>query len=180
MNNKVLRTAKVVTRIAKVFMIAIAFSGFFTILPATLGMFSADNFYVSEELDSISWSTDELEEGVDLSQMPVWLGVAVSVYWFIIGAIYVLILNQVSRLLNSMEAISTFYEGSIEAFRKITRLFVALFVVSLVALSWKGADSYTFGIEADPIYLVYALIAWVLTEVFKEGNRLHEETKYTV
>jgi hypothetical protein len=180
MDNKVLRTAKVVTRVVRVFTIVFAFSGFFTILPATLGMFSADNFYVSEELDSIRWSTDPLEDGVDLSQMPAWLGVAVSIYWLAIGGIYVLILNQVSKVLNSMEAVTTFYEGSIEAFRRITRLFVALFVVTLGALSWRGADAYTLGIEADPIYLIYALVAWVLTEVFREGNRLHEETKYTV
>lgn len=123
---------------------------------------------------NLTLSTDKTT-GVSLGQLS--SGVLL---WQISRAIFLLLLAAYSTktmisVFNSVKDLKTFYEENIRAFKKLV---VAGGIATVIAsFNFGTIDeviSWNFSIPFRPI--IYTSICYVLSEVFKEGKKLQEES----
>lgn|SRR5690606_15963524 len=96
-----------------------------------------------------------------------------------ISLILFLLYVEVIRIIDSVKIVQSFRKRNVSSFRKIGKL---LFALSLL-LSFKivKADmGYYHGFFVHFTPLILMLTAFILSEIFKEGNALLEENKFTV
>lgn len=89
------------------------------------------------------------------------------------------ILKDFVRIIRSVKQFNTFRLENISTFRRIGRLFVVLHVltsIKFVVVQDKALSEIDFSFTP----LVLAMAAFMLAEVFREGNRLYEEEQLTV
>lgn len=83
------------------------------------------------------------------------------------------------NVIESVKEIKTFQKRNISSFRNIGKYFLIISALS-------SYYSYTFveggirGIYISYMYITLALVAYIMAEVFSEGNRLSEENELTV
>jgi len=107
-----------------------------------------------------------------------------SLYFSYLKFIAILILNyliitQFGRVLKSVRKLKTFHQTNVEAFRKIG--YYCLLITGLSTFNYWAFNDYTkssFSISIN--ILLLSLIAFILAEIFKEGNNLMEENKLTI
>ena len=90
-----------------------------------------------------------------------------------------LILRTSLKVVQSIQSLETFHNRNIIYFRKIGHFAMVLFLLNVFSLSENG-DSLQFTVELRLWYLLAALICYILSEIFKEGNSLLEESKLTI
>lgn len=91
----------------------------------------------------------------------------------------ILVLRVSRRVVRSIKNRQVFYAENIKAFRHLGQLFLSWWFVSWFIL--READKgYSIGINIALPLLVCSLVAFVLAEVFREGNRLYEEQQLTI
>ncbi|MER2996325.1 DUF2975 domain-containing protein [Pontibacter populi] len=91
----------------------------------------------------------------------------------------ILIISQVSRIIRSVKAFETFRENNSHAFWKIGIYCVAIALLNCI--KWFEVSHHTrmsFSIGVVP--LAFALGAFILAEIFKEGNKLYEAEQLTI
>ncbi len=97
----------------------------------------------------------------------------------VILGIWILILQQISQLIRSVKALETFRESNSTTFRMIGRYCFMLFIIS--GFRWMETDTASFmGIYINYLPLICMLGAFILAEIFKEGNKLHEAEQLTI
>lgn len=97
-----------------------------------------------------------------------------------IMAFVFLIFREFGRIVNSVSALQTFRNENVEAFRKIGKYLLAVFVISGFQFISAEPASAHISMSFDTTPLILMLVAYVLAEIFKEGNRLYEEEQLTV
>jgi len=96
----------------------------------------------------------------------------------LIGLIY-LSISSFKKIINSVKNISTFQQKNISSLRTIGKYTILYVIISSYTyFGYEQANQYFFHPNTSP--LVIALFAYILAEVFKEGNRMAEENKLTV
>ncbi|MFN4761854.1 DUF2975 domain-containing protein [Gillisia sp. Q332] len=88
-------------------------------------------------------------------------------------------INQFRRVLKSVRKLETFHQTNVQAFKKIGNyclLMGGLSVFSYWDFGNHAISSFTISFNI----LFVALIAFILAEIFKEGNNLMEENELTV
>ncbi|NEM98139.1 DUF2975 domain-containing protein [Pontibacter burrus] len=93
--------------------------------------------------------------------------------------ILILILNQVTRIIRSVKVLETFRGANSQAFRKIGIYCVAM--AFLGCIKWFEVGTHTrmsFSLGATP--LAFALGAFIMSEILKEGNKLYEAEQLTI
>jgi hypothetical protein len=109
----------------------------------------------------------------------------VSVYIAYVQIIVVLsfmylIFREFSSVVESVSALQTFRNENVEAFRKIGKYLLLVFLVSGFKFVATEPASAHVSMSFETTTLILMLVAYVLAEIFKEGNRLYEEEQLTV
>ena len=88
-------------------------------------------------------------------------------------------LKEFRKVIKSVENIRTFQQQNVQVFRTIGKYSVFYFLLS--SYSYYGFEQ---GVQASYnlhlTSLIIALFAYILAEIFKEGNKLAEENSLTV
>lgn len=88
------------------------------------------------------------------------------------------------RIIQSISSLETFRFENVFSFRKMGQLFLIWFVVAIPSIKTLTEFGVTIGVtmtaSLDFKYALFALVCFVLAEIFKEGNKLMEETKLTI
>jgi len=204
--NTLLALASVVGTVFSIMLIValLAFTGFFIfyqIKPSAFEgvMVRADNqeiFYektVSREVQSTTGpGTNKIKRTIKVGK-GVEKGVAVVplekvhlatlVYLYLqqiisLGLLY-LITREVLKVINSVQVLDTFRTGNVQSFRRIGFMCLGLSLVQWVTFFMaEGHSTFGFSIEVTP--LVFMLAAFILAEIFKEGNQLYEQEQLTI
>ncbi|MGM1056302.1 MAG: DUF2975 domain-containing protein [Bacteroidota bacterium] len=88
-------------------------------------------------------------------------------------------INQFGKVLKSVRKLETFHQTNVQAFKKIGNYF--LLMGGLSFFSYWEFGNYAISSFTIPFnILLVALIAYILAEIFKEGNNLMEENELTV
>ncbi|MBB6610963.1 DUF2975 domain-containing protein [Pontibacter sp. Tf4] len=91
----------------------------------------------------------------------------------------ILIINQITNIIGSVKILETFRRDNCSAFRKIG--FYCLAIALLTFFKWYEIESnYFMSVSLKPIPLSFALGAFILAEIFKEGNKLYEAEQLTI
>lgn len=118
-------------------------------------------------------------DGVLFSQLS-----AGMLYWMFFRTLLLLsltflIFRSLRQILNSIESLKTFRQDNIAAFRKIGKYALGIFVLASFNLWVEPGDSnLNLTLAFGP--LLIAVFALVMAEVFKEGNRLMEDSNLTI
>lgn len=93
--------------------------------------------------------------------------------------LFFLAIHQFSKVLKSVRRLKTFKAINVGAFRKIG--YYCLGIAALSFFNYWGFENYTkSSISVSLDVILIALIAFILAEIFKEGNILMEENQLTV
>lgn len=102
--------------------------------------------------------------------------------YFKFSAIFILLylsINEFRKVLISVEKLESFHQTNVSAFKNIGSYCFIIFGISI--FSYWGFDDYAKSSISIHLYiLLIALIAFILAEVFKEGNNLLEENQLTI
>ncbi len=128
-------------------------------------------------LDSLAIHISGKESiGISLSELN-----NIMMYWLllrnvVIMILVVIILFKVVRFLKSVRKVKTFYDENIRTFQVIARISFLLAAISFVNFGTvDGVTTTHFMLPYRP--LLFAFGALVLSEVFKEGKALLEDSK---
>lgn len=96
-----------------------------------------------------------------------------------VGLLSFLIFREFWKIISSVRQIQSFRLNNIISFRKIGKYFFILFLlISFKIVIVEQGAFYGFYLYLTPLFLM--LVAYILGEIFKEGNKLFEESQYTV
>ncbi|GEM_PF-4111107 len=91
----------------------------------------------------------------------------------------ILIISEILKVIQSIRSLDTFKQKNILAFRRMAQIFLGLFFIHMFSLvQTEGQVSFTFGLPLE--YLIAMIGCYVLSEIFKEGNKLMEENQLTI
>ncbi|MEO1052963.1 MAG: DUF2975 domain-containing protein [Bacteroidota bacterium] len=89
-----------------------------------------------------------------------------------------LIIKQVVKIIHSIRQLNTFRATNVHTLRRIGKLCIIWFLIDIPELA--VSSSITIAVNIEMGILLAALAAFVLAEIFAEGNKLMEEQKYTI
>ena len=124
------------------------------------------------------------KEQVDFEQMKLtdWKTGSLLFTYFQYASMLILIylsIHQFSAVLKSVKKLKTFQKTNEIAFRRIGYYCLAIFFLSFLTY-WEFGDYSKSNISISFNPLAFALFAFILSEIFKEGNKLKEENELTV
>ena len=90
-----------------------------------------------------------------------------------------LLISQFRIILKSVRKLETFHQINVRAFKKIGSYCFLIFGLSIFSY-WEFDDYTKSSISISLYILLIALIAFILAEIFQEGNNLLEENQLTV
>ena len=101
-------------------------------------------------------------------------------------ALLFLSIKEFQNIIQSVKRLDTFRLNNIISFRKIGKYLILYFVLTLLYFTLTFENSLYFGqgvfsqtsISFTP--LLFALISFILAEIFKEGNKLQQEKDLTI
>ena len=92
---------------------------------------------------------------------------------------WLLIIKEISHIIKSVKGLQTFRSSNSNAFKNIG--LGCLGIALLSAFKWTGVNGYSFfGLYFQISPLAFALGAFILAEIFKEGNKLYEAEQLTI
>lgn len=87
--------------------------------------------------------------------------------------------GEFQKVIGSVKELKTFQETNVLSFRKIGKYVLIIFIITCYsALTFQNGR--ISGFYFTPNLLVLSLLAYIMAEIFKEGNNLEEENKLTV
>ena len=90
-----------------------------------------------------------------------------------------LYVKEFQNIIESVKEIRTFQEENVLSFKKIGKyLLIITILMSYSSYAFQGGVKNAFYVSSTP--LILSLLAYVMSEIFKEGNKLLEENKLTV
>lgn len=155
----------------------------FQINPSSYGEFPIN---ISDSPSIFRIDTESYKGGkvIDINDLKLTSWNTASLYFTFLQYIASLILiylsiDEFKKILLSVKKLETFRNTNVNAFRKIG--FYCLLISFLNIFSYYEFGDYskiTFSISLNA--LPFALLAFILAEVFKEGNNLLEENQLTI
>ena len=125
-------------------------------------------------------SPDFEEKGsVSLGKMPSFF---LYLLYFQIVTVFILgwlVVKEFKKVIYSLKQLRTFQDYNVEAFRKISKYFLAIFIICNFSFYMIGSEGY-FTLDLDIKFAVLAVASFILAEIFREGNRLYQEEQLTV
>ncbi|MCM4160538.1 DUF2975 domain-containing protein [Antarcticibacterium flavum] len=88
-------------------------------------------------------------------------------------------ISQFQKVLQSVRKLETFHQANVDAFKNIGYYCLLITAFSIFNY-WEFGNHATTSFSVSLDILLVALIAFILAEIFKEGNNLMEENKFTV
>jgi len=98
---------------------------------------------------------------------------------FLILGLYFLCTKEFQNIIESVKNIKTFQKENSNSFKKIGKYLLLIFFLT-------GYTSYKFelggisGFNISFTLLIFTLLTYIMSEVFKEGNKLSEESQLTI
>ncbi len=90
-----------------------------------------------------------------------------------------LCVKEFQKVIDSVKEIKTFQKVNVSSFKKIGKyLLIITVLIGYSSFTFQGGGKSGFYIPFTP--LVLSLLAYIMAEIFKEGNNLLEEYKLTV
>jgi len=90
-----------------------------------------------------------------------------------------LCLKEFQKVIESVKEIKTFQKRNVSSFRRIGKYLLIIFIlVSYSSITFQQGGTSGFHISFE--LLILALLAYIMAEIFMEGNKLSEENKFTV
>ena len=90
-----------------------------------------------------------------------------------------LCLKEFQKVIESVKEINTFQKRNVSSFRRIGKYLLIIFIlVSYSSFTFQQGGTSGFYISFE--FLILALLAYIMAEIFMEGNKLSEENKLTV
>ena len=90
-----------------------------------------------------------------------------------------LCVKEFQKVIDSVKEIKTFQKVNVSSFKKIGKyLLIISVLMGYSSLTFQGGGKSGFHISFTPLAL--SLLAYIMAEIFKEGNNLLEEYKLTV
>ncbi|QYA24613.1 DUF2975 domain-containing protein [Gramella sp. MT6] len=99
--------------------------------------------------------------------------------YMLVFLLFYLIIHQFGEIIRSVKKLSTFHQTNVIAFKKIGKYCLLIFLLSIFNY-WKIGDFSRASISIYLTPLLFALFAFILSEIFKEGNNLKNENELTV
>jgi hypothetical protein len=98
------------------------------------------------------------------------------------SAIFIFIFLSVKEfqfVIESVKKLKTFQNNNVTSFRKIGKyIFIIFLLMSYTNVQFQEIGKIGFQLELTP--LLFVLIAFIMAEIFKEGNSLQEENDLTI
>ncbi|WP_299824283.1 DUF2975 domain-containing protein [uncultured Pontibacter sp.] len=92
---------------------------------------------------------------------------------------WLLIIQEIKSIIKSVKGLETFRSSNSKAFRKIGKYCLGIALLS--AFKWIGLEGHSFfGLYFQFMPLAFAMAAFILAEVFEEGNKLYEAEQLTI
>ena len=179
MDNKILKTSLSIGRILEITIYAMI--ALVIVIFCSVFLFGASIDWVLFNPNNLSFSikTGEIGNHLLLDQIP--SGVLV----FMLGkaTVTLVILSMMIRLvinvLKSLRSFDTFKSENVRTLRKMGNLFILWFLVAIPGVTYID-ESLVISVSVLPSILLGTLICYLLSEIFKEGNRLMEDNKLTI
>ncbi|WP_420577593.1 hypothetical protein [Ekhidna sp.] len=95
----------------------------------------------------------------------------------IIAGILYRIIQVAIRIIQSISNLDTFRIENVKSFRLMGKLFLIWFALDIISLHPSLSGSI---VELSTNLVFWALICFVLAEIFSEGNKLMEDNKLTI
>ncbi len=95
------------------------------------------------------------------------------------GILLLLVLREIARVIKSVQELKTFSTNNVKAFRRIG--YLCLLIVLINCFYFIGTTQHIyakFNLEFTPLF--YMLAAFIMAEIFKEGNNLYEQDRLTI
>ena len=93
--------------------------------------------------------------------------------------LWLLIIREIKRVIRSVKGLTTFRSSNSGAFRKIGKYCLGIALLS--AFKWISLEGHSFfGIYFQFMPLAFAMAAFILAEIFEEGNKLYEAEQLTI
>ena len=90
-----------------------------------------------------------------------------------------LLITEFQKIMQSVKNLNTFQKNNVRSFRKIGKyLFIIFLLSSYFKLRFQQGGMTNFSLNFTP--LMFMLIAFILAEIFKEGNLLQQENDLTI
>ena len=102
-----------------------------------------------------------------------------SIQLSLLNLLIFLIFKEFLQVITSVKMVQTFRAINVESFRRIGKYLFIFFVLSAFAIiNVQNGDFYGLSIKLTPLLLM--ILAFILAEIFKEGNNLAEENNLTI
>ncbi|WP_343328261.1 DUF2975 domain-containing protein [Polaribacter staleyi] len=87
--------------------------------------------------------------------------------------------KEFQKIMQSVKHLKTFQKNNVNSFRKIGKYIFMIFLLSsYVKVNFQQGGFSSTNINFTPLFLM--LIAFILAEIFKEGNLLQQENDLTI
>lgn len=184
MNNKILSLARLTTRILLIGDIFLASILIILMITWQIDVGYFENIHVLNDGSIFKFSTSPKTGDTTLPLTPLSEYGSFYFYFLVFRALLVtgvlfLILQTTLKIIRSIGNLDTFRSENVKSFRKMGNLFLVWFALAIPTITGLGGKvSFTMGLSFN--YAVWALICFVLAEIFSEGNKLMEDNKLTI
>ncbi|MCX2745557.1 DUF2975 domain-containing protein [Mangrovivirga sp. M17] len=181
MENNILKIALFTARLIRIIFIIglVVVTGMMIIYTIDSSIFEFENFRMVEESFTNRSPGAFEEKGVPISNIPSLYIYLWSVKYLIYYIVLFFIVTIAIKIIKSIKSLSTFRSENVQSFRKIGLLFILMMALASISIyASNGEVSLKLDLELN--YLIWALISFVMAEVFSEGNKLMEENKLTI
>lgn len=190
MNNNILRLATFAARFILAMDIVLGLILVFFMIAWPMELSFLEDIHVVQDSSIFTFETTEMtpDRGVPLSPPLSEFGTFYFYFTCVRSLIMVAILFRIiqfaMRIIKSISSLETFRFENVFSFRKMGQLFLIWFAVAIPSIRPLTEFGETFGVTMTTTlnfkYALFALVCFVLAEIFKEGNKLMEENKLTI
>lgn len=179
MKNKILRIATILAKVFLAMDVLLAGILLFLMISWAFGAGFFESISVEHDASIFKFNTKPALEGIPLSEYG-----SIQFYFICLQALVLTVLSfliiQLSiKVINSIKSLETFRMENVNSFQKMGKLFMVWFFVDIPSIV-QNAYTTSFSAELGLKYIVFAIICFVLAEIFSEGNKLMEDSKLTI
>ncbi|MGV3704096.1 MAG: DUF2975 domain-containing protein [Arcticibacter sp.] len=125
------------------------------------------------------WTTETLKAPLTLSNVK-----PASLYFSYIQIAMILLFTFLAfkeflKVIRSVRLIQTFKKANIKSFRSIGKYFLLIFILTSFSVVYFEQGMF-YGVSLSVTPLILMFVAYILAEIFKEGNDLSEENQLTI
>ncbi|WP_425392490.1 hypothetical protein [Ekhidna sp.] len=172
MNNNILKLSLVTVRVLRVIFFVLAILLCFFFISHLLGIPLGIQYIWTDS----GLSFNKEGEGIEQSFLHLTFSFAKNLIQILIT---LLLLSRAIKIIESIKHLKAFVSENILHFKKMGAFFIMLFLVDLISLLPANSGTMVH-LEAKLLYPICALVCFLLSEIFTEGNRLYEENELTV